>query len=136
RDRIGRARDHHLHRRRVEEGHGEGDEGSDRALQGAGGREEDPGDRAAIAPVNRFARQIALPEFGAEGQRRLAEGSVAIVGAGGLGSPAAIYLAAAGVGRIGLIDFDTVDVTNLHRQVLYTTKDVGRLKLEAARERL
>ena len=86
--------------------------------------------------MNRYARQIALPEFGAEGQRRLREGSVAIVGAGGLGSPAAIYLAAAGVGRIGLIDFDAVDVTNLHRQVLYDAKDVGTPKVDAARARL
>jgi len=86
--------------------------------------------------VNRYSRQIALPEFGAEGQRRLAKGSVGIVGAGGLGSPAAIYLAAAGVGRIGIIDFDVVDESNLHRQVLYGTKDVGASKLDAARARL
>jgi len=85
---------------------------------------------------SRYARQLALPEFGAEGQRRLGEGSVAIVGAGGLGSPAAIYLAAAGVGRVGLIDFDTVDESNLHRQVLYGTKDIGASKLDAARARL
>jgi adenylyltransferase/sulfurtransferase len=84
----------------------------------------------------RYARQLALPEFGAGGQRRLGEGSVAIVGAGGLGSPAAIYLAAAGVGRLGLIDFDTVDESNLHRQVLYGTKDIGATKLDAARARL
>jgi len=86
--------------------------------------------------LNRYSRQIALPEFGEEGQRRLAAGSVAIVGAGGLGSPAALYLAAAGVGRIGMIDFDAVDESNLHRQVLYTTKDIGRPKLDAARARL
>lgn len=86
--------------------------------------------------MSRYSRQIALPEFGAEGQRRLAHGSVAIVGAGGLGSPAALYLAAAGVGRIGMIDFDAVDESNLHRQVLYTTKDIGRPKLEAALARL
>jgi len=86
--------------------------------------------------VNRYLRQLALPEFGAEGQRRLAGGSVAIVGAGGLGSPAAIYLAAAGMGRIGLIDFDVVDESNLHRQVLYGTKDIGASKLDAARARL
>jgi sulfur-carrier protein adenylyltransferase/sulfurtransferase len=86
--------------------------------------------------MNRYSRQITLPEFGEEGQRRLARGSVAVIGAGGLGSPAAIYLAAAGVGRIGLVDFDNVDVTNLHRQVLYGAKDVGAPKLEAARARL
>jgi len=86
--------------------------------------------------MTRYLRQITLPELGDAGQRKLANGSVLIVGAGGLGSPAAIYLAAAGVGRIGLVDFDEVDVTNLHRQVLYGTKDVGRPKLEAAAERL
>src|SRR5205823_1079624 len=84
----------------------------------------------------RYARQIRLPEFGEEGQRRLASGSALIIGAGGLGSPIAIYLAAADVGRIGLVDFDLVDETNLHRQILYRTKDVGRPKLEAAVEHL
>ena len=86
--------------------------------------------------MNRYARQIKLPELGEAGQQRLREGSALIVGAGGLGSPIAIYLAAAGVGRIGLADFDHVDESNLHRQVLYDTKDVGRPKLEAAREHL
>src|SRR5688572_17180999 len=84
----------------------------------------------------RYQRQIALPEFGEEGQRKLREGSVLIVGAGGLGSPSSLYLAAAGVGRIGLVDFDRVDITNLHRQILYGTSDVGTNKLTAARERL
>jgi molybdopterin/thiamine biosynthesis adenylyltransferase/rhodanese-related sulfurtransferase len=86
--------------------------------------------------MSRYDRQVTLPELGEQGQRRLAQGSVLIVGAGGLGSPAAIYLAAAGVGRIGLVDFDEVDETNLHRQVLYGTRDVGRPKLEAAAARL
>ncbi|MFL6248328.1 MAG: molybdopterin-synthase adenylyltransferase MoeB [Thermoanaerobaculia bacterium] len=86
--------------------------------------------------MNRYARQITLPEIGEAGQEKLRRGSVLIVGAGGLGSPAALYLAAAGVGTIGLVDFDRVDATNLHRQVLYGTSDVGRLKLEAAQERL
>ena len=80
----------------------------------------------------RYSRQISLPEFGEEGQRRLAAGSALIIGAGGLGSPIAIYLAAAGVGRIGLVDFDRVDETNLHRQILYNSSDVGRHKLDAA----
>jgi adenylyltransferase/sulfurtransferase len=84
----------------------------------------------------RYARQTRLPELGEEGQRRLTGGSALIVGAGGLGSPIAIYLAAAGVGHIGLVDFDRVDETNLHRQVLYGTKDIGRPKLESAREHL
>ena len=86
--------------------------------------------------LRRYQRQITLPEFGPEGQQRLGNGSVLVVGAGGLGSPAATYLAAAGVGRIGLVDFDRVDETNLHRQILYATSDVGRPKLEAAGARL
>jgi sulfur-carrier protein adenylyltransferase/sulfurtransferase len=86
--------------------------------------------------VNRYTRQTTLPEIGTAGQRKLLDSSVLIVGAGGLGSPTSIYLAAAGVGRIGLVDFDRVDVTNLHRQILYGTSAVGRPKLEAARERL
>lgn len=84
----------------------------------------------------RYSRHLILPELGEAGQLRLKNGSVLVVGAGGLGSPAAIYLAAAGVGRIGLVDFDRVDATNLHRQVLYGTSDVGRPKLEAATARL
>jgi len=84
----------------------------------------------------RYARQIRLPELGEEGQARLTRGSALVVGAGGLGSPIAIYLAAAGVGRIGLVDFDRVDESNLHRQVLYDTKDIGRPKLDAARDHL
>ncbi|HEY2091748.1 MAG TPA: molybdopterin-synthase adenylyltransferase MoeB [Thermoanaerobaculia bacterium] len=84
----------------------------------------------------RYARQVRLPEFGEEGQRRLTNASALVIGAGGLGSPVSMYLTAAGVGRIGLVDFDRVDETNLHRQLLYGAKDVGRPKLEAARERL
>ncbi|MBW3582225.1 MAG: molybdopterin-synthase adenylyltransferase MoeB [Euryarchaeota archaeon] len=84
----------------------------------------------------RYSRHLILPEVGVRGQDKLKKGSVLIVGAGGLGSPAALYLAAAGVGRIGLVDFDTVDSTNLQRQVLYGEKDVGRKKLVAAKERL
>src|SRR3954463_2910515 len=84
----------------------------------------------------RYARQVRLPELGEAGQQRLLNASAVIIGAGGLGSPAAMYLAAAGVGRIGLVDFDVVDASNLHRQLLYGSSDVGRPKLEAARERL
>jgi len=86
--------------------------------------------------TSRYERQVILPELGEAGQERLTRGRVLIVGAGGLGSPAALYLAAAGVGRIGLVDFDRVDETNLQRQVLYGTADVGRMKLYAAALRL
>ena len=84
----------------------------------------------------RYRRQWVLPEVGEAGQRRLKAGSALIVGVGGLGSPIALYLAAAGVGRIGLVDADTVDVANLQRQVLYTTEDLGRGKLRIAHDRL
>ena len=84
----------------------------------------------------RFSRQIALPELGQGGQEKLNQSSVLVVGAGGLGSPSALYLAAAGVGRIGLVDYDLVDVSNLHRQLLHGTPDIGRSKLESATERL
>lgn len=80
----------------------------------------------------RYARHLVLPEIGETGQRRLRDASVLVAGAGGLGSPLAIYLAAAGVGRIGLAEFDTVSLANLQRQILYETADVGRPKLEAA----
>jgi sulfur-carrier protein adenylyltransferase/sulfurtransferase len=84
----------------------------------------------------RYARHFVLPEFGIEGQRRLKNSSVLVVGAGGLGCPMLLYLAAAGVGRIGIVDPDRVDDSNLQRQVLYTTSDVGKYKVEAAKERL
>jgi adenylyltransferase/sulfurtransferase len=94
--------------------------------------------RAALSSeeLQRYSRHLTLPEFGKEGQEKLKNSSVLLVGAGGLGSPAATYLAAAGVGRIGLVDFDTVEASNLQRQILYGTRDVGRPKLEAAAERL
>ncbi|MBX2822858.1 MAG: molybdopterin-synthase adenylyltransferase MoeB [Rhodothermaceae bacterium] len=86
--------------------------------------------------IQRYSRHLTLPNVGIEGQERLKESSALLVGAGGLGAPLALYLAAAGVGRIGLVDFDTVDVSNLQRQVLYGVEDIGRPKLEAAKERL
>lgn len=84
----------------------------------------------------RYARQIMLLEIGAEGQNRLARSAVLIVGLGGLGSPAATYLACAGVGRLGLCDSDTVSLSNLQRQVLYTSAQVGQQKTDVARQRL
>jgi sulfur-carrier protein adenylyltransferase/sulfurtransferase len=86
--------------------------------------------------LRRYSRHLVLPEVGLEGQRRLAAARVLVVGAGGLGSPVALYLAAAGVGTLGLVDFDVVDESNLQRQVLYGVSDVGRPKIEAAVERL
>src|SRR5262245_27747548 len=86
--------------------------------------------------LRRYARQIRLPSLGIDGQQRLKRASVLIVGAGGLGSPAAMYLAAAGVGRIGIADADRVDPSNLHRQLLHRTDDVGSLKADSARETL
>lgn len=84
----------------------------------------------------RYSRHLLLPEVGLEGQRKLKAARVLLVGAGGLGSPAALYLAAAGVGTLGIVDFDRVDITNLHRQLLHGTSDVGRTKLESAVDRL
>jgi adenylyltransferase/sulfurtransferase len=84
----------------------------------------------------RYARHLSLPEVGLEGQLRLKRGRVLCVGAGGLGSPLALYLAAAGVGTLGIVDFDTVDESNLQRQILHGTSDVGRPKLASAEDRL
>lgn len=84
----------------------------------------------------RYSRQIMLPEIDAEGQSRLAAATVMIVGLGGLGSAASIYLAAAGVGHLVLIDFDTVDLSNLQRQIVHTTADIGKPKVESASVRL
>src|SRR5215469_8188846 len=84
----------------------------------------------------RYSRHMIMPEVGAEGQKRLNEARVLCIGAGGLGSPLALYLAAAGVGTLGLVDFDDVDLSNLQRQILYGSADVGRRKVDAAAERL
>ncbi len=100
-------------------------------------------DPAAVADVSlshqeikRYSRHLIMPEVGMTGQKKLKAASVLLIGAGGLGSPLAMYLAAAGVGRLGLVDYDTVDASNLQRQIIHGTKDVGRLKLESARERI
>ena len=86
--------------------------------------------------VLRYSRHLIMPEVGMDGQLKLKRAKVLMVGSGGLGAPLGLYLAAAGVGRLGIVDFDTVDFTNLQRQVIFGASDVGRKKLEAARERL
>jgi len=90
----------------------------------------------AVADRQRYARQIAIPEVGDKGQAKLAGARVLIVGAGGLGSPAALYLAAAGIGTIGIVDHDTVELSNLQRQILHATDRVGNLKTQSARQSL
>ena len=86
--------------------------------------------------VARYSRHLIMPEVGMDGQLKLKAASVLCIGAGGLGSPVAMYLAAAGVGRLGIVDFDVVDYSNLHRQVIHGTPDVGRPKLDSARDTL
>jgi molybdopterin/thiamine biosynthesis adenylyltransferase/rhodanese-related sulfurtransferase len=86
--------------------------------------------------IKRYSRHLIMPEVGVDGQRKLKAGSVLCIGAGGLGSPAAMYLAAAGVGRIGIVDFDVVDFSNLQRQIIHGTPDVGRSKLASAKDRI
>jgi adenylyltransferase/sulfurtransferase len=97
-----------------------------------------PARSAELTPdeIKRYSRHLILPEVGVEGQRKLKAASVLCIGAGGLGSPAALYLAAAGLGRLGIVDFDAVDVSNLQRQILHGTSDVGRSKLQSAKDRL
>src|ERR1700683_570678 len=86
--------------------------------------------------ILRYSRHLIMPEVGMEGQLKLKAAKVLLIGTGGLGAPLGLYLAAAGVGRLGLVDFDTVDFTNLQRQVMFGTSDVGRPKSVAATERL
>jgi molybdopterin/thiamine biosynthesis adenylyltransferase/rhodanese-related sulfurtransferase len=108
--------------------------GGTEAWRASGLRWEAPaGSRLSPEQSRRYSRHLLMPEVGAEGQARLLDGSVLLVGAGGLGSPAALYLAAAGVGTLGIVDFDVVDVSNLQRQVLHTTDRVGVSKVESAR---
>ncbi|MEM1121323.1 MAG: molybdopterin-synthase adenylyltransferase MoeB [Bacteroidota bacterium] len=93
---------------------------------------------SALSPAElaRYARHLAIPEFGKKGQEKLKAGRVLVVGSGGLGSPLLLYLAAAGVGHIGIVDFDLVDESNLQRQVLFTVEDIGKSKAETAKKRL
>src|ERR1700759_5209087 len=86
--------------------------------------------------LSRYSRHLILPEVGMEGQRKLKAARVLCVGTGGLGSPLAFYLAAAGIGTLGLVDFDVVDASNLQRQIIHSTKDIGRKKLDSAAEKL
>jgi adenylyltransferase/sulfurtransferase len=86
--------------------------------------------------IERYSRQIMIPELGGKGQIRLRQGKVLVIGAGGLGCPAALYLAAAGVGTLGLVDSDRVELSNLQRQILHFTPDVGRQKVDSAQEKL
>jgi molybdopterin/thiamine biosynthesis adenylyltransferase/rhodanese-related sulfurtransferase len=103
---------------------------------------EDDAMTAAILPelsheeLRRYSRHLILPDVAVDGQRRLKQARVLLIGAGGLGSPLALYLAAAGVGTLGLVDFDVVEASNLQRQILHGTKDVGRSKLASARDRI
>ena len=84
----------------------------------------------------RYSRHIAIPEFNVEGQKKLKAAKVLVIGSGGLGSPLLLYLAAAGIGHLGIVDFDVVDESNLQRQVLFTVADVGKSKSETAKKRL
>src|ERR1700751_5729366 len=86
--------------------------------------------------ILRYSRHLIMPEVGMEGQQKLKAARVLCIGAGGLGSPLALYLTAAGVGTLGIVDFDVVDYTNLQRQIIHTTADVGRPKLQSAAEKL
>src|SRR5947207_13191729 len=86
--------------------------------------------------ILRYSRHLIMPEVGMEGQLKLKAAKVLCIGAGGLGSPLALYLGAAGIGTLGIVDFDVVDYTNLQRQIIHTTADVGRPKLESAADNL
>jgi sulfur-carrier protein adenylyltransferase/sulfurtransferase len=86
--------------------------------------------------ILRYSRHLIMPEVGMEGQQKLKAARVLCIGAGGLGSPLALYLAAAGVGTLGIVDFDVVDYTNLQRQIIHSTADVGRKKLDSAADKL
>src|SRR5438876_239128 len=95
-------------------------------------------ERLTLTPpeIARYSRHLIMPEVALDGQKRLKAARILLIGAGGLGSPLGLYLAAAGIGRIGLVDFDVVDFSNLQRQILHGTPDVGRPKLQSAKDRL
>ena len=95
-----------------------------------------PGPALSAQQARRYSRQIVIPQIQASGQERIGNAKVLCIGAGGLGSPALMYLAAAGVGTIGIVDFDTVDETNLHRQVLYGQSDIGKKKVDVAKSKI
>ncbi len=105
-------------------------------MRETGGRGVRTDVRLSHEEIRRYGRHLMLPEVGLEGQVKLKSASVLLVGAGGLGSPLALYLAAAGIGRIGIVDFDVVDESNLQRQVLHSTPYVGRPKLDSAKDRI
>src|SRR5579864_4609826 len=86
--------------------------------------------------ILRYSRHLIMPEVGVDGQEKLKNASILLIGCGGLGSPLSMYLAAAGIGHLGLVDFDVVDFTNLQRQVAFGTQDVGRPKVEATKDRI
>ena len=86
--------------------------------------------------ISRYARHISLPEIGIKGQEKLKKSSVACIGTGGLGSPLLIYLAAAGIGRIGIVDFDVVEHSNLQRQIIHNTNSIGTLKTHSAKKQI
>jgi adenylyltransferase/sulfurtransferase len=100
------------------------------------GRQTRPDSELSQEEIKRYSRHLIMPEMGMDGQRKLKASSVLCIGAGGLGSPAAMYLAAAGIGRLGIVDFDVVDFSNLQRQLLHTTNDVGRSKLDSAKSKV
>jgi molybdopterin/thiamine biosynthesis adenylyltransferase/rhodanese-related sulfurtransferase/molybdopterin converting factor small subunit len=106
------------------------------AVASAYARADDPLPMLSNEEIARYSRHVIIPEVGMTGQRKLKAASVLMIGTGGLGAPLGMYLAAAGVGRLGLVDFDVVDVSNLQRQIIHGTRDVGRPKISSARDRL
>ncbi|MFM8895007.1 MAG: ThiF family adenylyltransferase, partial [Actinomycetales bacterium] len=96
----------------------------------------EPAEGLGVDEVRRYSRHLIIPDVGMSGQKRLKQARVLAVGAGGLGSPALMYLAAAGVGTLGIVEFDVVDESNLQRQIIHGTKDVGRSKAQSARDRV